>query len=235
MRYRLYDARGYDFPIERRYNRLWRTQVTDDEDGFAPPTLLAATTEPALRALGLLGVADIMQPPGEPPLQGLRATYEGPRRAHLCQPARDAARLGRGPPAGGRGRRRAAGGGLGTGLRPAREAIVSKPVRGVGSGSGGDAEITRYEADRVELTVRADGPGIAVLSDVHYPGWKATLDGKEVPIERVDYLLRGVAVQGGEHRIVMTYAPWSWRAGWIVSLLAALGLLAAAMWKGGRR
>ena len=33
------------------------TQVTDDEDGFAPPTLLAATTEPALRALGLLGVA----------------------------------------------------------------------------------------------------------------------------------------------------------------------------------
>ena len=33
----------------------------------------------------------------------------------------------------------------------------------------------------------------------------------------------------------MTYEPWSWRAGWIVSLLAALGLLAAAMWKGGRR
>jgi uncharacterized membrane protein YfhO len=74
-----------------------------------------------------------------------------------------------------------------------------------------------------------------VLSDVHFPGWRATVDGSEVPIERVDYLLRGVAVQGGEHRIVMTYAPWSWRAGWIVSLLAALGLLAAAMWKGGRR
>ena len=56
-----------------------------------------------------------------------------------------------------------------------------------------------------------------------------------MPIERVDYLLRGIAVGAGEHRIVMTYEPWSWRAGWIVSLLTALGLLAAAMWKGGRR
>jgi uncharacterized membrane protein YfhO len=56
-----------------------------------------------------------------------------------------------------------------------------------------------------------------------------------VPIERVDYLLRGVPVAAGEHRIVMTYEPWSWRAGWIVSLLAARGLLATAMWKGARR
>jgi uncharacterized membrane protein YfhO len=56
-----------------------------------------------------------------------------------------------------------------------------------------------------------------------------------VPIERVDYLLRGIAVGAGEHRIVMTYEPWTWRLGWIVSLLAALGLLAAAMWKGARR
>jgi hypothetical protein len=51
----------------------------------------------------------------------------------------------------------------------------------------------------------------------------------------VNYLMRGVAVEPGAHRIVMTYEPWSWRLGWIVSLLTALGLLAAAMWKGARR
>ena len=81
----------------------------------------------------------------------------------------------------------------------------------------------------------APGRGLAVLSDVHFPGWNATLDGSQVPIERVDYLLRGITVGPGEHRIVMTYEPWSWRLGWIVSLLTALGLLAAAMWKGARR
>jgi hypothetical protein len=36
------------------------------------------------------------------------------------------------------------------------------------------------------------------------------------------------------HRIVLEYRPASWRIGWIVSVLAALGLL-AAVWKSGRR
>jgi uncharacterized membrane protein YfhO len=60
------------------------------------------------------------------------------------------------------------------------------------------------------------------------------VDGRDVPIQRVDYLLRGVAVGPGEHRIEMRYQPWSWRAGWIVSLLTVV-LLAAALWKSARR
>ena len=92
----------------------------------------------------------------------------------------------------------------------------------------------RYEPDRVELSANADGRALVVLSDVHMPGWKATVDGREAPVERVDYLLRGVPVDAGEHRIVLEYRPASWRIGWIVSLLAALGLL-AAVWKSARR
>ncbi len=81
----------------------------------------------------------------------------------------------------------------------------------------------------------ASGGGLVVLSDVYFPGWKATVDGEDAPIERVDYLLRGVAVGAGEHEIVMEYQPWSWRIGWIVSFLTAVGLVAATMWKAGRR
>ena len=238
MRYGLYDARGYDFPIERRYNRLWRDYVTDEEDGFAPPTLLASTSEPALRVLGLLGVADVIQPPGERPLERLRARYEGPDARIYANPhavprawwvggqrvvpSEDAQLAAIAEP----------------GFAPQREAIVGEPVEGLPETPGepgGRVEITRYEPDRVELTASAPGSGLAVLSDVHFPGWNATLDGSQVPIERVDYLLRGILVGPGEHRIVMTYEPWSWRLGWIVSLLTALGLLAAAMWKGARR
>ena len=91
--------------------------------------------------------------------------------------------------------------------------------------------MTRIEPDRMEVT--ASGRGLVVLSDVHFPGWHATVDGRDADIERVDYLLRGVAVGDGEHEIVLEYRPSSWRAGWIVSLLTALGLL-AAMWKGAR-
>ena len=229
MRYGLYDARGYDFPIERRYNRLWRSQVTSTEDGFAPPTLLAATNDRALRALGLLGVTDIVQSPGDEPLS-LRRTYDGPDAriyanphalprawvvgAERVVPGDDAQLAAISDP----------------GFDPRRTAITAKPL-GVGGG-GGAARITRYEPDRVEMT--ASGPGLAVLSDVQFPGWRATVDGRDVPIERVDYLLRGVKLGPGEHKIVMTYAPWSWRIGWIVSLLAALVLL-IAVWKGARR
>lgn len=65
-----------------------------------------------------------------------------------------------------------------------------------------------------------------VLTDVHYPGWKATVDGQPADIARVDYLLRGVVVPAGHHRVEFAYEPLSWRIGWIVSLVALLGLIA---------
>ncbi len=47
-------------------------------------------------------------------------------------------------------------------------------------------------------------------------------------MERVDYLIRGVRVPAGAHRVEFRYEPASWRAGWIVSLVALLTILAAA-------
>ncbi|MEK5777932.1 YfhO family protein, partial [Acinetobacter nosocomialis] len=49
---------------------------------------------------------------------------------------------------------------------------------------------------------------IAVFSEVYYPhGWTATVDGKEVPIEKANYVLRAVPVQKGNHTIVMEFKP----------------------------
>ena len=52
-------------------------------------------------------------------------------------------------------------------------------------------------------------------------------------MERVDYLIRGVTVPAGAHRVEFRYDPASWRAGWIVSLLAlvAVGAAAAIGWR----
>jgi uncharacterized membrane protein YfhO len=43
----------------------------------------------------------------------------------------------------------------------------------------------------------------------------------------VDYLLRGVLVPAGPHRVEFSYQPASFRAGWIISLLGLVGVLAA--------
>ena len=68
-----------------------------------------------------------------------------------------------------------------------------------------------------------------MLADSWYPGWKATVDGRDAEVHRVDYLIRGVVVPPGRHRVELRYQPASWRAGWILSLVTALGLTAAVL------
>jgi uncharacterized membrane protein YfhO len=68
---------------------------------------------------------------------------------------------------------------------------------------------------------------VLVLTDTWYPGWKAKVDGREVPVEQVNYVLRGVPIGAGTHVVEFTYEPLSWRIGWITSVLALLGLAAA--------
>jgi Bacterial membrane protein YfhO len=79
--------------------------------------------------------------------------------------------------------------------------------------------------NRVEISVRANHDGWLILSDVWYPGWRATIDGIEVPVEKADYLFRGVAVPTGEHLIRFSYQPLSFYLGAVISLVAGLGWL----------
>jgi hypothetical protein len=116
-----------------------------------------------------------------------------------------------------------------------RVAVTEGRVGGVpvsGSGVGSVGRVVRYEPERV--VVRASGPGLLVLSDNWFPGWRASVDGRDVPVERVDYLFRGVRLGPGEHTVEFRYRPVSWRLGWIVSLVS-LALLALALIAGTRR
>ena len=80
MRYGLYDARGYDFPVEKRYAELWRAGIAPSPDcnyAFCPES--AGTAPRALQALGLLGVTYLLQNRRDEPL--LRRAPAGLRRA----------------------------------------------------------------------------------------------------------------------------------------------------------
>jgi hypothetical protein len=80
---------------------------------------------------------------------------------------------------------------------------------------------------RVELDVTLDSPGIVVLADIAYPGWKLTIDGKPAPVYRVNRLMRGAAVEAGSYHLVYTFDPTSFRIGGILTLagLATIVLL----------
>ena len=222
MRYGLYDARGYDFPLEGRYSRLWEEHVSAEE-GIVPATRLAPIDAESLRALSLLGVADVLAAPEDPPLRqpGLRLAYDGPD-ARVYE-NRDA--LPRAFVVGATQLAQSDDEALEAVMDPQvdlrRIAVVEEPIGGLTPDTrGGRAQITAYEPDRVEVEAEAPGDALLVLGDVYYPGWKASVDGEDVPIERVDYLLRGVRIGPGTHDVEFRYEPASWRIGWVLSLLA---------------
>lgn len=91
----------------------------------------------------------------------------------------------------------------------------------------GKTRIVDSGAQRLDLAVEACDESYLVVSDSHYPGWRATLDGASVPLHRANYALRAVRLPAGSHKVRFEYTPWSFRAGLAVSLLSLGGLLAA--------
>jgi hypothetical protein len=90
--------------------------------------------------------------------------------------------------------------------------------------------ITRYEPQRVELVANLERPGLVVLADIYYPGWKLAIDGVPAPIYRTNRMMRGAAVKSGRHTLVYTYDPASFRIGAILSITGLLTLAALIPW-----
>jgi hypothetical protein len=130
---------------------------------------------------------------------------------------------------------------------PRVEAVVEAPAAVVRSfvaaaddaAAASEAEIASYEPDRVEVVVRGGRPGLLVLTDVFYPGWKATVNGRPAEIHPVNLAFRGVGVGAGTSTVVFTYEPLSFRVGVavaaLVGVLALVSLLLGRRHGGGRR
>ena len=70
-------------------------------------------------------------------------------------------------------------------------------------------KLTAYEPNQLTYDVRSATGGIVVFSEIFYPEWTATVDGKPVEIGRVDYVLRALNVDKGQHKVVLTFDPKS--------------------------
>jgi hypothetical protein len=115
----------------------------------------------------------------------------------------------------------------GSNWEPQRSALVESETGFVASAAtGGRADVTRYEPNRIEIRTQADAPTILVLSENHYPGWRAYIDGRNVEVLRVDYELRGVVLPAGAHEISFVYRPKSVMIGLLISAITitVLGL-----------
>ena len=59
--------------------------------------------------------------------------------------------------------------------------------------------------NKIRIKTVSRSPTILVLSEVYYPDWKVEVDGRPAEMLRADFILRGVALEGGEHEVVFRY------------------------------
>lgn len=69
--------------------------------------------------------------------------------------------------------------------------------------------LTSYEPNQLVYETSSPQDGIVVFSEIYYPGWTATIDGKPSDIARADYILRAMNVPAGKHTIEMRFDPQS--------------------------
>jgi membrane protein YfhO len=96
--------------------------------------------------------------------------------------------------------------------------------------SSGRARVSELTANSMRLTVETARPALLVISDMHYPGWTASIDRTPAAIHRVDYAFRGVVVPQGVHDVTLKYEPASVKAGVAVSLTSIAVLAGFTLW-----
>lgn len=84
-------------------------------------------------------------------------------------------------------------------------------------------------------TGATDANYLVVFSEIWTEkGWKMYVDGQEQPLLRANYILRAALIPGGEHDIVMEYAPKAYKVGntvsFVSSLIMILGLIGALIY-----
>jgi hypothetical protein len=101
------------------------------------------------------------------------------------------------------------------------------------SAPAGDVTAIDYRLTSIRADTESPSPNLLVVADTWYPGWRATVDGQEAAIFRVNGTFRGVLVPAGRHHVGMTYVPNGLRLG---GGLSAIGLVIVAVgWITGRR
>jgi MFS family permease len=70
----------------------------------------------------------------------------------------------------------------------------------------GQVKMVSYHPEKLVYNFESDSKQFVVFSEIYYENdWKAFVDGKEVPILKTNYLLRGVEVPAGKHTVELRY------------------------------
>ena len=98
--------------------------------------------------------------------------------------------------------------------------------------------LSKYTPNKLSYTANLAHDRVAVFSEIYYPhGWHLYVDGNEIPLGRVNYVLRAAVIPAGEHTVKMEFIPdalkWD-KLGYtlvIIAILLSIVLLSWPLWK----
>ena len=220
--YGLQDPRGYDGMWPARYSELLDAGV----GGFPPFHRTGRMEEPKM--LDLLNVKYVIAPPGTNlPAQRYTRLDTGPSSVYRNDRALPRAFLvSRYLVRDGNPARRI----LRDGSEDPRRVVLlerdlpAEESPDAGVEPSGSASVSHYRDTFVEVATESPRRALLVLTDAHYPGWLATVDGAPATIHRANFAFRAVSVPAGRHVVRFHYRPTSVMVGAGISLagLAAI-------------
>jgi hypothetical protein len=118
-------------------------------------------------------------------------------------------------------------------IDPGSTAVVAEPppfaLATVPGRNPAPVTVENASAGSVDLQVTLEQPGLVVITNAWYPGWKATVDGRPETVVRADAVFQGVYLQPGAHHVRLSFAPPIVRFGLLFAcagVALAVGLLA---------
>jgi hypothetical protein len=76
-----------------------------------------------------------------------------------------------------------------------------------------------YDNEIIRIRTSSNQKGFLVLSEIFYPGWKATVDRKKVEILKGNYLFRVIPLEKGYHDVHLYFVSWPLRIGVVITLI----------------
>ncbi len=92
--------------------------------------------------------------------------------------------------------------------------------------SGGTIKLTDYQPNNLQYESDNAQEGFAVFSEIYYPkGWNAYIDGQLKPHANVNYVLRGLNIPAGKHKIEFKFEPQTYKTGGTIALIGSILVL----------
>ena len=91
------------------------------------------------------------------------------------------------------------------------------------------ATILHFEANRLAIKATSAEEGFLVVSEVAYPGWRATVDDAPADIYVANGLFRAIALPAGEHLVELRFESLPLQLGTLISLSMAMVLVVGCL------